>query len=410
MCLTPHAPTADLASLLDKAAEFRDASHAARTRDAYSKEWAQFKRWCETMGLEALPAHPGTVAAYVTHLATTPPRDRWGRVRDARGRSPAGISVALAAIAHEHEHVGEAGPHHHPYVKHVLEGIARRWAVPPNVDMCHKPGTRLGPCTVECEHDQCRIIRGRASSPCSYCAQEVGYAVDFYVFGDRFAHADCHDRRPAGQKAPLLANDVRALVATQVIGAPPRDAEAGRRRRVRAEVRNRALFLLHFVGAFRRSEIAALTAEQVEFCEQGLRIRMRKSKTDQLGRKKRLKVLPFDGDQEICPVRALRAWLDESDIRSGPIFPRVDRWGNMGRRMTGHAVAAITKHWAGVAGLDTRNISGHSPRVGFATVAARKRKPLDKIMDQMGHTTVTTLMGYVRDAEAFDDAAAAGLF
>jgi hypothetical protein len=108
-------------------------------------------------------------------------------------------------------------------------------------------------------------------------------------------------------------------------------------------------------------------------------------------------------------VAALEAWLEEGGIGSGPIFRHVDRWGHLRRGLTDHAVACIVKEFAEVAGLDPAQVAGHSARAGLVTEAARRKKPLHKIMAQTGHVDPGTVLGYVRDAEVFEENAAEGL-
>lgn len=200
------------------------------------------------------------------------------------------------------------------------------------------------------------------------------------------------------KKTPLLQPHVAAMIDAQARG-----------KNELIVLRNKAIILVQWSGAFRRSELVDVTVEHVEFCAEGMRVKIPKSKTDQQGRGK-VKAIPFSRDETVCPVRALRAWLDKSEIRSGYIFIHIDRWGNMKQVLTDHAVAVLVKGAsAGVPGLVQADVSGHSARSGFVTVAARKKKSLDKIMAQTGHTRVDTVMEYVQDAALFDDAAASGL-
>jgi integrase len=239
-------------------------------------------------------------------------------------------------------------------------------------------------------------MRAQAKHECVYCRQPIGYGCRYYVIrADRLVHAACHDRTPPAQKAPILADHVRAMVAAQpcrLLG-----------------VRNRALLLIQWAGALRRSEVCALTVEQCAFSEKGLAITLGKTKTDQKGMKAKPKAISYEADEDVCPVRALKAWLAESKIKTGYIFLHVDRWENLHQRLDPGTIAKFIKRWGVFAGLDARMVSGHSPRAGFVTEATRARRRLDKIMDVTGHTETNTLMGYVRDAELFDDNASSGL-
>jgi hypothetical protein len=156
----------------------------------------------------------------------------------------------------------------------------------------------------------------------------------------------------AVQKAPILAEHLRAMVK----------AQEGVANRLKA-LRNRALLLLLWTGAFRRAELVALTVESVEACPEGMRVKVQKSKTDQKGHGK-VKPIPRGSSPDLCPVAALDAWVDEAGIRTGYLFLHVDRWGHLRQRLTGHAVACIVKEFAEAAGLDPASVSGHSARAG----------------------------------------------
>jgi site-specific recombinase XerD len=195
------------------------------------------------------------------------------------------------------------------------------------------------------------------------------------------------------KKAPAIAAKLKAMV----LMAP--DSLSG--------LRDRALLLLGFAGAFRRSELVALDFADIEQDEAGLRITIRRAKTDQegLGR-----ILATPRGDIACPVRALAAWLDAAGIENGPLFRPIDKAGTVrDRRLTDRSVANIVKEYAGRAGFDPKMFSGHSLRAGFLTSAAGNGASIFKMMDVSGHKSVDTLRGYVRDAELFKDHAGAGL-
>jgi integrase len=210
------------------------------------------------------------------------------------------------------------------------------------------------------------------------------------------AHEDCCSGLPKTKKSPLLAEHIKAMVAAQGLN--------------KIGIRNKALFLLAFTGAFRRSELSALTVEKITQDRRGLKIDLGQSKTNQLAKDVPPKVIPRSLDEETCPVKALEAWLAEAKITAGYIFVHVDRWGNLHQRLTGHSIAVLLKEWASKStDLERKNVSGHSARAGFVTEAANNRKPLNKIMAQTQHTSADTVLGYIRNVEAFDDCAADGL-
>jgi site-specific recombinase XerD len=172
-------------------------------------------------------------------------------------------------------------------------------------------------------------------------------------------------------------------------------------------LRDRALLLTGFAGAFRRSELVALDVADILETEAGLLVAVRRSKTDQEGRGA---TVALARGHAACPVKALRAWLDAAGIQSGPIFRPINRHGTvLPNRLTGRSVANIVKDYAARAGLDMAAFSGHSLRSGFLTSAAAAGASIFKMMDVSRHQSVETLRGYVRDAELFKDHAGAGL-
>ena len=176
-----------------------------------------------------------------------------------------------------------------------------------------------------------------------------------------------------------------------------------------AGARDRAVLLMGFAGAFRRSELVSLDVEDIEDVSEGIRFLLRGSKTDQEHRGVWV-AIPFGENPETCPVRALRAWLDASGIHSGPVFRRVDRHGHVGKkRLSPKSVALIVKRATKLAGYDSSNFSGHSLRAGLATSAAAAGKSERVIMKQTRHRSVSQLRKYIRDGEAFTENAVDGL-
>lgn len=195
------------------------------------------------------------------------------------------------------------------------------------------------------------------------------------------------------RKAPAVAGKMLGMVAT----AP--DKLAG--------LRDRALLLIGFGGALRRSELVALDVTDIDETETGLLVRIRSSKTDQ--ERSGATIAIARGDVA-CPAKALREWLDAAGIKDGPIFRAIDKGGTVrASRLTDRSVANIVKAYAGRAGFDASLFSGHSLRAGFLTSAAGKGASIFKMMDVSRHKSVDTLRGYVRDAELFKDHAGAGL-
>src|SRR3984957_16917483 len=195
------------------------------------------------------------------------------------------------------------------------------------------------------------------------------------------------------RKAPAVAAKVRAMVALASPGLKG--------------LRDRALLLLGFAGAFRRSELVALDVADIEETETGLLVTIRRSKTDQEGEGV---TIPIARGVAACPARALREWLDAAGIDSGPIFRPINKAGTVAaERLSCRSVANIVKSYATLAGFDATTFSGHSQRSGFLTSAAAKGASIFKMMDVSRHKSVDTLRGYVRDAELFKDHGAPAL-
>ncbi len=185
-----------------------------------------------------------------------------------------------------------------------------------------------------------------------------------------------------------LTDDVLALVAT----CDP-DTLAG--------VRDRALLLVGYMGAFRRSELAALDVADLEDRPEGMAINLRRSKVDQEARGRR-KVLVYGSSPATCPVTAARAWMARTAPATGPVFRPVDRHGRLGPgRLSGQGVAAVVKRAALAAGLDPSFFAGHSLRAGHVTQAKRNDATDLEVMSQTHHRSAESISGYVREADLF---------
>lgn len=152
-------------------------------------------------------------------------------------------------------------------------------------------------------------------------------------------------------------------------------------------MRNRAILLVGYACDLRRSEIVALTREDVELSGDHLLVTISRSKTDQTAQGFTIKV-PRAKDPAVCPVRALELWLAVGKIQGGPLFRAVDRWENVGdAALTDQVVAAVVKEAAHAAGLDPARFAGHSLRRGFITQAARRGAPSLDIRAVSRHKT-----------------------
>jgi site-specific recombinase XerD len=169
-------------------------------------------------------------------------------------------------------------------------------------------------------------------------------------------------------------------------------------------LRDRALLLIGFAGAFRLSELVALNLEDVEESELGLKVIIRHSKTDQ---ERAGYTIAIVRGSVACPVSALKAWVKAAGITTGPIFRSAKRGGAVAGRLPAQTVADIVKTYAELVGLDPALFAGHSMRSGFLTSAAKRGASIFKMMDQSRHRSVETLRGYVRDAEIFKEHAGA---
>ena len=196
--------------------------------------------------------------------------------------------------------------------------------------------------------------------------------------------------RPQRQVQPALREDILAML-------PHMKGVRG--------VRDRALILIGFAGAFRRSELVALRFEDVTFVKEGVTLTVTRSKTDQLGRGRRV-AIPY-ARSYACPVKALAAWLDLARIDTGPIFRNVGKAGAIGEQaLSAQSVATLVKEYAAKAGLSADQYSGHSLRAGLITSAAKAGVSSWKIRQQTGHKSEAMLQRYIRDAEIFEGNAA----
>jgi len=203
-----------------------------------------------------------------------------------------------------------------------------------------------------------------------------------------------HGTEQAG-KQPLFTDDLRRMM-----GALPAGLMG---------IRDRAILLLGFAGAFRRSELALLAADQVRESKEGLVVRVARSKTDQEARGREV-AIPYGSDPGTCPVRACRDWLAAAGLKEGPVFRGIDRHGHVnGRALHKDSIGLIVKRAARAAGLDGKLYAGHSLRAGFCTQAYMNGAREFDIMRQTGHRSLETLRKYIRGRGLFRDNAATKL-
>lgn len=167
------------------------------------------------------------------------------------------------------------------------------------------------------------------------------------------------------------------------------------------DIRDKAILLLGFMGAFRRSEIAGLTVEDVRHFPQGLIITISHSKTDQSGEGQQVGI-PYIPEKDMCAVRALDTWLERASIASGPLFRRILKGGAVGKSpISDKSINLIVKKWVAAIGLDPDQYGGHSLRHGFATYAALHQIEERLIMKQTRHRSVEMVRRYINEADLF---------
>ena len=180
-------------------------------------------------------------------------------------------------------------------------------------------------------------------------------------------------------KKPLLINDLKLIIK----------AIDQYEKKEFKKIRNKSLILTGFSGGFRRSELVNLEYDDLEFVEEGLKIFIKRSKTDQSG-EGMVKAIPYFDNKSFCPVLALKHWIEHSEIKSGKLFDISDK-----------SISLIIKKYASLAGLNPNNYGGHSLRSGFATSAAESGAEERNIMAMTGHKTTQMVRRYIQEANLF---------
>ena len=167
------------------------------------------------------------------------------------------------------------------------------------------------------------------------------------------------------------------------------------------KLRDRSIILIGFSGGFRRNEIVSLDYEDLDFVSEGLKISIKRSKTDQFGEGSK-KALPYFDNSQYCPVVSLQKWIKISNINSGPLFRRFSKGSKLSEnRLTDQTVALLIKAYLQLAGIDSKNYSGHSLRSGFATSAAESGAEERSIMAMTGHKSTEMVRRYIKEANLF---------
>ena len=166
-------------------------------------------------------------------------------------------------------------------------------------------------------------------------------------------------------------------------------------------LRDRTIILTGFSGGFRRNELVSLNYEDLDFVEKGLKINLRRSKTDQFGEGS-VKGLPYFDNSLYCPVVSISKWIEISKINSGALFRRFNKGSKLSEnRLTDQSVALLIKDYLKIAGIESRNYSGHSLRSGFATSAAESGAEERSIMAMTGHKSAEMVRKYIKEANLF---------
>jgi len=166
-------------------------------------------------------------------------------------------------------------------------------------------------------------------------------------------------------------------------------------------LRDRTIILTGFSGGFRRNELVSLNYEDLDFVEKGLKINLRRSKTDQFGEGS-VKGLPYFDNSLYCPVVSISKWIEISKINSGALFRRFNKGSKLSKnRLTDQSVALLIKDYLKIAGIESRNYSGHSLRSGFATSAAESGAEERSIMAMTGHKSTEMVRRYIKEANLF---------
>ena len=192
-------------------------------------------------------------------------------------------------------------------------------------------------------------------------------------------------------KKPLLINNIKQII--NVI-----DKEKNEEIK---KLRDRSIILIGFSGGFRRNELVSLDYEDLDFVQEGLKISLKRSKTDQFGEGS-VKGLPYFDNSEYCPVVSIRKWIEVSKINSGPLFRRFIKGSKLSdNRLSDQTIALLIKDYLKIAGIENRHYSGHSLRSGFATSAAESGAEERSIMAMTGHKSTEMVRRYIKEANLF---------
>ena len=192
-------------------------------------------------------------------------------------------------------------------------------------------------------------------------------------------------------KKPLLINDLKLIInmINELKIEPIK------------KFRDKSIILVGFAGGFRRTELISIDYEDLEFVPEGLKITIKRSKTDQFG-EGMVKGLPYFTNENYCPVVNLKKWLEISKIKTGPIFRRFNKGSALTqKRLSDQSVVLLMKEYLNLVGIENKDFAGHSLRSGFATVAAGSGADERSIMAMTGHKTTQMVRRYIREVNLF---------
>ena len=192
-------------------------------------------------------------------------------------------------------------------------------------------------------------------------------------------------------KKPILINQLKAII--NVINQEKIEEIK--------KIRDKTIILVGFGGGFRRTELISIDHEDLEFVTEGVKITIKRSKTDQFG-EGMTKGLPYFANKTYCPVSHLKKWIEISNIKDGAIFRRFVKGSSLtSSRLTDQSVVLLIKRYLELAGIENKNYSGHSLRSGFATVSAESGADERSIMAMTGHKTTQMVRRYIKEANLF---------
>lgn len=371
---------ADLVAALAETLEHR---HAGNTRRAYRSHQRAFVAWCALQGFE-LPVGPGILAAYMLFRAK--PQDEANRPR-ALASQPGPVTKGDLGFE------GWIGP----------EGAKTRGPSPEELAPMAYSSLKVAAAAIRDMHRT-----AGAKDPAE------GSGDEETVFAETMRSLLNIEKDRTGGKRQTPKAALHADRLTMVLAAIAERAQGKPERALKA-IRDRALILVGFAGALRRSEIVGLDVADVAFDGDedgvtGLTLTLRRSKTDKAGSGQEA-YIPSTGREEADPVRALRQWLRASGIESGPVFRGLFKGSKATEdaeaqqavrkgRLSAAAVAKVVKSYAEAAGLDPADFAGHSLRRGFVTSAIKSGATIPEVQAVTRHKDRNVLIGYAEAEQA----------